>query len=653
MAQSLLKIIANFQTTLAAAISSSATSATLTSATTKDGTTLPAGTYGFTIDEGKSNEEHIVATVSSTALSSMLRGVSVVDGVTEISGLKFAHRKGATIKITNHPGLMRILRILNGTVDLDGATPLKYDTAPTITDPKHIATKAYADSLVLGVLTTINVIVPGKAGETVANGNLLYFDETDNEWKKCDADTAATVDNVLLGIAQGAGTDGVAITDGVLLQGVDDAQSGLVEGDVMYASNTAGGISTTPGTNEVTIGIARSATELYFAPRFNQVLTEGQQDALVGTEGTPSTSNPYATKTTTDKKLGQEGAAIYAADAGASDAYAVTLSPVPSAYTTGMVVNFKANTVNTGEATLNVNGLGAKIIKKNKDQTLANGDIKAGQLVTVIYDGTDFQMQSQIANTVQSPPFLPQPLVGYSAPDATNEPKNITSLADSGDALFMVAMTGTNGRVIRYAKDALTGVYYKTHSVNLSNSAVNARSMSVTALGSFVYVSYINNGTTQWNVTRFNIADLTGETNMTISGTSVSGSSACQSAFNDGTNFYFSDSAAISTHRKYSLSGTTLTYVSDVNFGTSNQAWSDNSFVYFTSSDEILKKQFNGTAVSTTARNLAYQTPLNTTTPIGFFFGSSAVMFAVLKGLVDTNAAAYNYQMWLTPITKP
>jgi len=85
----------------------------------------------------------------------------------------------------------------------------------------------------------------------------------------------------------------------------------------------------------------------------------------------------------------------YAADAEGSDTYVITLSPVPAAYYNGMVVNFKANTANTGAATLNVNALGAKTIKKMHDQDLETGDIESGQIVTLVYDGTNFQMQSQ------------------------------------------------------------------------------------------------------------------------------------------------------------------------------------------------------------------------------------------------------------------
>jgi hypothetical protein len=96
--------------------------------------------------------------------------------------------------------------------------------------------------------------------------------------------------------------------------------------------------------------------------------------------------------------LVQDSKYVYAADAGASDTYAITLTPAPSAYATGQVFHFYANTANTGAATLNVNALGAKTIKKLHDQDLADNDIEAGQIVTVIYDGTNFQMQSQVAN---------------------------------------------------------------------------------------------------------------------------------------------------------------------------------------------------------------------------------------------------------------
>ncbi len=88
----------------------------------------------------------------------------------------------------------------------------------------------------------------------------------------------------------------------------------------------------------------------------------------------------------------------YAADAGSTDAYAITITPAPAAYVTGMMFVFKANTINTGACSLQVNALAVIPIKKKHDQDPADGDIEAGQMVSVIYDGTNFQMQSQIAN---------------------------------------------------------------------------------------------------------------------------------------------------------------------------------------------------------------------------------------------------------------
>lgn len=95
----------------------------------------------------------------------------------------------------------------------------------------------------------------------------------------------------------------------------------------------------------------------------------------------------------------QDGSPIYGVDAQVTDAYAITLSPAPVAYTDGMEVRFKANTQNTTGATLNVNSLGAVAILKFHDQVLATGDIEAGQIVTVIYDsaGPAWQLQSAVA----------------------------------------------------------------------------------------------------------------------------------------------------------------------------------------------------------------------------------------------------------------
>lgn len=91
----------------------------------------------------------------------------------------------------------------------------------------------------------------------------------------------------------------------------------------------------------------------------------------------------------------------FAADAGASDTYVATLVPAPTAYEAGMDYRFKANTANTGACTVNFNSLGAKTIKKvagGITTDLADNDIRAGQWVDLVYDGTNMQMQSLLGN---------------------------------------------------------------------------------------------------------------------------------------------------------------------------------------------------------------------------------------------------------------
>ncbi len=117
---------------------------------------------------------------------------------------------------------------------------------------------------------------------------------------------------------------------------------------------------------------------------------EGVAGTIVTAEFLNTLNNHYHT----GRDVDGEGALAYAADAGAAGAYVVTLSPALPAYITGMPITFKATYANTGASTINVNELGTVAIKKLGSEDLAVGDILAGQIVTVIYDGTNFQLMA-------------------------------------------------------------------------------------------------------------------------------------------------------------------------------------------------------------------------------------------------------------------
>lgn len=88
----------------------------------------------------------------------------------------------------------------------------------------------------------------------------------------------------------------------------------------------------------------------------------------------------------------------YAAASG-TDTITITLAKAPAAYQAGQKFVFKAANTNTASATLNVNSLGAKTIKKKDTgsgtiSALSAGDIIQGGIYAVYYDGTDMILES-------------------------------------------------------------------------------------------------------------------------------------------------------------------------------------------------------------------------------------------------------------------
>ena len=78
-----------------------------------------------------------------------------------------------------------------------------------------------------------------------------------------------------------------------------------------------------------------------------------------------------------------------------TDTLTATMTPALLAYTDKLRLCLEIANDNTGGVTLNVNGLGAKTVKKNVDGTLSAleaGDLRAGIIYDFIYDGKDFQV---------------------------------------------------------------------------------------------------------------------------------------------------------------------------------------------------------------------------------------------------------------------
>jgi hypothetical protein len=83
------------------------------------------------------------------------------------------------------------------------------------------------------------------------------------------------------------------------------------------------------------------------------------------------------------------GSGIEYSTASGTNTYTATVTGI-TAYTEGDVYAIKFTNGNTGSATLNINAIGAITLKKSVSVNLDSGDLIAGGIYILIYDGTNF-----------------------------------------------------------------------------------------------------------------------------------------------------------------------------------------------------------------------------------------------------------------------
>ena len=111
---------------------------------------------------------------------------------------------------------------------------------------------------------------------------------------------------------------------------------------------------------------------------------------LAEVQADPTVALGIATKQYVDAASGVSGIAS------GTDTYVTTLTPAPAQLSdlSGRVAIVKIVNANTGPATINCNSFGATPIKKNVTEALEAGDIPAGFIAALAFDGTNFQLVS-------------------------------------------------------------------------------------------------------------------------------------------------------------------------------------------------------------------------------------------------------------------
>lgn len=135
------------------------------------------------------------------------------------------------------------------------------------------------------------------------------------------------------------------------------------------------------------------------APHANAPGTKGFSEAYVNVAGTDET---HATNI---KQIRDGGFFVGADNSSSANAYAITLTPAPAAYTTNMIVMFKVPTglSNTGACTLDCNSLGAKSIKSGDGGNPGANELYTGNYAWCQYNGTDFQLIFPSMASLSSP----------------------------------------------------------------------------------------------------------------------------------------------------------------------------------------------------------------------------------------------------------
>lgn len=140
-------------------------------------------------------------------------------------------------------------------------------------------------------------------------------------------------------------------------------------------------------------GLPASSITVVVDPQFNQFMT------ALGLHMNAQDAHPYYLRTV---DFAREQRLIWAGQAGGTaNAVALTLpaDTVLAEYEPGIWFRFIAGAGNTGPMTANVSSLGPKPIKKNGTEEVVNGDVVAGAVYEIVYDGTNFQLAGGVGGT--------------------------------------------------------------------------------------------------------------------------------------------------------------------------------------------------------------------------------------------------------------
>ena len=149
-----------------------------------------------------------------------------------------------------------------------------------------------------------------------------------------------------------------------------------------YTSNSGA----TPNANPIVLDAAGRCPNEIWLPIgvLYKFVVKTSASVLIGTYDTiPAINDPYSINSVLGSITG-------------TNAIAAAATPTITSYATGATYSFIAANSNTAATTISIDGLAAKSITKNGSAALSAGDIQAGKLTWIEYDGSTFQLLNNI-----------------------------------------------------------------------------------------------------------------------------------------------------------------------------------------------------------------------------------------------------------------
>lgn len=133
----------------------------------------------------------------------------------------------------------------------------------------------------------------------------------------------------------------------------------------------------------VAVGMNGSPIQIYIASAEYSIVITDANGSLV-----------WSNLTVSNLSSGNSVLDNYSVDSGAVNAYVVANATAVGAYVPGLRVAVKIATTNTAASTLNYMGLGARAIMTQANTALSGGELQAGGIYELEYDGVNFQLLS-------------------------------------------------------------------------------------------------------------------------------------------------------------------------------------------------------------------------------------------------------------------